>query len=135
MFLHFGTYTIMDNEYDSFEDLWIWQEAMQICYEIYDCMKNCRDFKLRDQICDCSVSIPSNIAEGFELNTDRAFLRHLYISKGSGGELRTQLYVAIRQNYIPEIKGHQLVNRIKRLCAGIQNFITARKNNSHRKPT
>jgi len=63
-------------------------------------MKDCRDFKLRDPMLASSVSIPSNIAEGFELNTDRAFIRHLFISKGSGGELRTQLYVAIRQQYI-----------------------------------
>lgn len=125
----------MENNYDSFEDLWIWQEAMQICFEIYECMKDCRDFRLRDQMHGSSVSIPANIAEGFELNTDRAFIRHLYISKGSGGELRTQLYVAIKQNYIPEIKGQHLIIRIKRLGAGIQNFIIARKNNSCRKPT
>lgn len=125
----------MENKYDSFEDLWIWQEAMQICFEIYECMKDCRDFKLKDQMLDSSVSIPSNIAEGFELHTDRAFIRHLYISKGSAGELRTQLYIAIRQQYIKEDQGQKLVDRIKRLSAAIQNFIIARKAKSHRKPT
>ena len=125
----------MESKYHSFEDLWIWQEAMQICYEVYDLMKNCRNFKLRDQMLDSSVSMPSNIAEGFELHTDRLFIKHLYISKGSGGELRTQMYVAIRQQYVPEEHGKNLVDRIKRLGAGIQNFIATRQKNSRRKPT
>ena len=125
----------MEDNYQSFEDLWIWHESLEICYEIYDCMKNCRDFGLRSQMYDSSASVPSNIAEGFELNTDRAFIRHLYISKGSAGELRTQVYIAIRQEYIPKHKGQELINRIKRLAGGTQNFIDARKQRSRRKPT
>jgi len=127
--------TGMESNYHSFEDLWIWKEAMQICFEVYDCMKECRDFKLRDQMCDSSVSMPSNIAEGFELNTDRAFIRHLYISKGSGGELRTQMYIAIRQHYVSENRGNQLVNRIKRWAGAMQKFIEARKKSTLRNPT
>ena len=125
----------MENHYDSFEDLWIWQEGMQICYEVYDCMKDCNDYKLRGQMHDSSISIPSNIAEGFELHTNRAFIRHLFISKGSAGELRTQVYIAIRQRYIPEERGIQLVSRIKRLGAGIYNFIDSRKKQSRRRPS
>ena len=125
----------METNYHSFEDLWIWQEAMQICYEVYDCMKDCRDFNLRNQMQDSSVSVPSNIAEGFELNTDRAFIRHLFISKGSAGELRTQVYIAIRQGYIPEERGIKLIARIKRLGAGIYNFIDSRKKQSRRHPS
>ena len=125
----------MENSYHSFEDLWIWKEAMEICYEVYDCMKDCRDFELRNQMHDSSVSIPSNIAEGFELSTDRAFIRHLYISKGSGGELRTQVYLAIRQSYIPNEQGQILVSRIKRLGASIQRFIKYRKKKSRSLPT
>src|SRR5687767_2277585 len=125
----------MEGDYHSFEDLWIWKEYMEICYEVYDCLKNCRDFGLRNQMYDSSASVPSNIAEGFELHTDRAFIRHLYISKGSTGELRTQLYIAIKQAYIPNNRGNELVCRARRLSAGIQNFIDARKQKSHRKPT
>ena len=130
-----GTLAGMENSYHSFEALWIWKEAMEICYEVYDCMKDCRDFGLRNQMHDSSVSIPPNIAEGFELSTDRAFIRHLYISKGSGGELRTQVYIAINQLYIPHERGQILVSRIKRLGASIQNFIKSRKKKSRRLPT
>jgi four helix bundle protein len=125
----------MESKYHSFEDLWIWQEAMEICYEVYECMKDCHDYGLRNQMYDSSVSAPSNIAEGFELHTDRAFIRHLSIAKGSSGELRTQVYVAIRRKYISQEKGEALVIRLKRLSAGIQNFITARKLKSRRRST
>ncbi len=118
----------MENNYHSFEDLLIWQEGMKLCDEIYTVLKNCRDFGLRDQMQRSSVSIPSNIAEGFELSTNKAFIRHLYIAKGSGGELRTQIYIAIRQGYIENQKGKELVDLTKKLAAMISKFIAARKN-------
>ena len=123
----------MENNYHSFEDLLIWQEGMKLCDEIYTVLKNCRDFGLRDQMQRSSVSIPSNIAEGFELSTNKAFIRHLYIAKGSGGELRTQIYIAIRQGYIENQKGKELVDLTKKLAAMISKFTAARKNRT-RKP-
>lgn len=105
---------------------------MEICYEVYDSMKDCRDFRLRDQMHGSSISMPSHIAEGYELNTERAFIRYLYISKGSGGELRTQMYIAIKQQYIANDRGQMIVNRIKRWGAGVQNFIKERKESTLR---
>jgi four helix bundle protein len=123
----------MKTNYHPFEDLLIWKEGMNLCDEIYSYLKKCNDFGLRDQMQRSSVSIPSNIAEGFELNTNKGFIRHLYIAKGSGGELRTQLYIAIRQGYIPESAGEELVHRCKNLGGMIYNFIKARKLNTKRK--
>jgi four helix bundle protein len=117
----------MENNYHSFEDLLIWQEGMNLCDDIYTVLKKCKDFSLRDQMQRSAVSIPSNIAEGFELSTNRAFIRHLYISKGSAGELRTQLYIAIKQEYISKEKGAALVDQTKKLSAMISKFISARK--------
>ena len=117
----------MGESNQTFEDLIIWQEGMKICYEIYDCLSECRDYGLRDQMRRSAVSIPSNIAEGYELSSDRAFIRHLYISKGSTGELRTQLYIAIRQEYIANEKGQALVSATVSLSKMIQKFIRARK--------
>jgi four helix bundle protein len=127
-----ATPTSMENKYHSFEDLLIWQLAMELCDEVYEAMKNCKDFGLRDQMQRSSVSIPSNIAEGFELHTNKAFIRHLYISKGSGGELRTQLYVAIRRTYIDAEKGGLLVAKTKKLGGMIYNFILTRKNRTRK---
>ena len=118
----------MDEKYHSFEDLLIWQLAMELCDEVYEVLKNCKDFGLRDQMQRSSVSIPSNIAEGFELNTNKAFIRHLNIAKGSGGELRTQLYIAIKQKYIEPERGAQMIAKTKKLGGMIYNFIVSRKN-------
>ena len=84
----------MENKIESFEDLFIWQESLQLCLEIYESLQSCRDFGLRDQMQKSSVSIPSYIAEGFERGSDKEFIRFLYYAKGSSGELRTQLYIA-----------------------------------------
>lgn len=100
---------------------------MKLCDEIYSELKNCKDYGLRDQMQRSSVSIPSNIAEGFELNTNKAFIRHLYIAKGSSGELRTQIYVAINQGYISDKKWKELIEMYKKLSAMIYKFIMARK--------
>ena len=90
---------------DKFEDLEAWKIAREITREIYKVSKNdlfIRDYGLRDQICRASVSIMSNIAEGFEREGNKEFINFLSIAKGSSGEVRSQLYVALDQNYISE---------------------------------
>ena len=83
-----------------FEDLEMWKEGMQVCVRVYELLKDCKDFGFRDQIQRSAVSIPSNIAEGYERQTDKEFIHFLFIAKGSCGELRTQLYLAKELKYI-----------------------------------
>ena len=88
-----------------FEDLVVWQKARVLTNEIYKITKKpefSKDLGLKDQIQRASVSIMSNIAEGFERGSKEEFIQFLYISRGSCGEVRTQLYVAKDQNYITE---------------------------------
>jgi four helix bundle protein len=88
-----------------FEDLQIWQKARELTRQIYDVTSRrafSRDFGLRDQIRRASVSVMSNIAEGFERGSDAEFGRFLLIAKGSCGEVRSQLYVASDQGYLDE---------------------------------
>jgi len=88
-----------------FEDLKVWQEARQLVGAIYESTKQRafhNDFGLRDQIRRASVSAMSNIAEGFERGTRKEFVQFLNIAKGSNGEVRSQLYVALGQKYISE---------------------------------
>lgn len=90
-----------------FEDLDAWKSAREVTRQIYKVCKNdgfVRDFGLRDQICRAAVSIMSNIAEGFERDGDKEFIQFLYIAKASCGEVRSQLYAALDQNYISEIE-------------------------------
>lgn len=86
-----------------FEDLEVWQNAKELTNLIYRVSLSgafSRDFGLRDQMRRAAVSIMSNIAEGFESQTQASFIQYLGHAKGSAGELRAQLYIAFEQNYI-----------------------------------
>jgi four helix bundle protein len=86
-----------------FEDIVAWQCGRKLVADIYKLSNDqpfCRDFALRDQIRRSAISIPSNIAEGFERWTLPEFRRFLSIAKGSCGELRTQVYLAADLGYL-----------------------------------
>jgi four helix bundle protein len=88
---------------EKFEDLIVWQKARELTKNIYRVTKIgefLKDFGLRDQIRRASVSIMSNIAEGFERGGRSEFHQFLVIAKGSCAELRSQLYVALDAEYI-----------------------------------
>ena len=88
-----------------FEDLEVWQKAKELTNLIYSLSSSgsfSRDFGLRDQMRRASVSIMSNIAEGFESQTQALFIQYLWRAKGSAGELRSQLYIASEQAYLAE---------------------------------
>ena len=80
---------------EKFEDLKVWQEGISLSIHVYQTFIKCRDFSLKDQLCRASVSVPSNIAEGFERHSNKDFIRFLRIAKGSSGELRTQIHIAV----------------------------------------
>jgi four helix bundle protein len=117
----------MENKVESFEDLFIWQESLQLCLEIYESLQSCRDFGLRDQMQKSSVSVSSNIAEGFERGSDKEFIRFLYYAKGSCGELRTQLYIAKGLKIIQSEKCLLFIDKSKRNASMIQNLIKKKK--------
>lgn len=86
-----------------FEDMDAWRQARSLCAETYRISGNglfAKDFGLWDQIRRASTSIMSNIAEGFERNGTREFVHFLAVAKGSAGEMRSQLYVALDQGYL-----------------------------------
>ncbi len=83
-----------------FEDLLMFKKARELTKVIYKTFSLCRDNGFRDQIQRASVSIVSNIAEGFESGTKYEFLNYLYIAKASAGEVRAQLYVAYDIGYL-----------------------------------
>jgi len=88
-----------------FEDLDVWQNAKELTNLVYKYSLDgafARDFGLRDQMRRASVSIMSNIAEGFESQTQVMFIKYLAYAKSSAGELRAQLYIARDQGYIAD---------------------------------
>ena len=109
--------------YKRFEDLEIWKEGMEICKELYILLNDCKDYGLKDQMQRASVSIPSNIAEGYERNGLKEKQQYMFIAKASCGEIRTQLYLAVFLNYIDPEKGNILINRVSKLSIMIYNYI------------
>src|SRR3989338_7141234 len=83
-----------------FEDLVCLQKSRELVKGVYKALQDCKDYGFKDQIQRASVSVMSNIAEGFERGTQQEFLNYLYIAKGSAGEVRAQLYVALDIGYL-----------------------------------
>ena len=109
-----------------FEDLEVWKEARRLTKEIYAATQDAKfskDFGLRDQIRRAAVSVMSNIAEGFERGGNQEFIQFLYIAKGSCGEVRSQLYVALDQGYISRDQFDQMLNSFKRISGMLSSLI------------
>jgi four helix bundle protein len=87
------------------EQLEVWQRSKQLSVEVYRELKGLRDFGFKDQITRSALSIPSNIAEGFERFTEKEKFRFVSIAKGSCGEFATQALIGIEVGYIPEPVG------------------------------
>jgi four helix bundle protein len=96
-----------------FEDLDVWRYSRKLVGDIYRSSaagQFSKDFGLRDQLRRASISVLSNIAEGFERAGNREFAHFLYMAKGSAGELRAQLYIAFDLNYVSENEFRNLSN-------------------------
>jgi four helix bundle protein len=111
------------------EEIQVWQKARALCKRVYSITKEGRfakDFGLRDQIRRAAISVMCNIAEGFERGGTGEFVQFLAISKGSAGEIRAQLYVALDQNYVDQEQFDQLirdVDEISRMVSGLMAYL------------
>ena len=108
-----------------FEDLEAWQIARELTNQIYTITQKesiCRDFGFGDQIRRAAISIMNNIAEGFERGTNKDFAKYIFIARGSAGEVRSMLYVALDQEYLTREtfkQCHELSIRCSQLCWGL----------------
>ena len=110
-----------------FEDLDIWRKSRMLASDIYTITRTgpfAKDFILRDQIRRAALSIASNIAEGFERGGSKEFMQFLAIAKGSSGELRAHLYLALDQNYLTQTKQESLAEKASELGRMIGSLIT-----------
>ncbi len=114
---------------DKFEDLIAWQKARDLTNLIYQITKQqpfSRDYGLCDQIRRASVSVMSNIAEGFDRAGRAEFHQFLVIAKGSVAEVRSQLYVALDANYIEQNKFKELkilAEETSRIIGGLRSAV------------
>ena len=106
-----------------FKELKVWQRGKDLAVSIYKISGGgpfAKDFGLRDQIRRAAVSIPSNIAEGDELDTDKQGIRHFYIAKGSSAEVLPQAIIALEIGYLEE----DSFNYIENECQAISSMLT-----------
>lgn len=106
----------------SFEELDIWKRGARLAVELYNLCKTEDvhfDWGLKDQLRRASVSIPSNIAEGFARGSNPEFLRFLGIAKGSCAELKTQLYIAEGAKLIASSTSRPLIKECGEIAAMI----------------
>jgi four helix bundle protein len=107
----------------SFEDLEVWKRAARLSAEIYRELRNLKDFGFRDQITRSGLSIPSNIAEGFERKSHKEFAVFLNYARGSCGELRTQVHIGREIGYISAAAGGSWLAETKEISAMITALI------------
>jgi four helix bundle protein len=115
------------NKVLGFEDLTVWKKSMSLTKEVYDCLRNCRDYGFRDQIQRACVSIPSNIAEGYERIYNKEKIRFYSFAKGSCGEVRTQLYLAKFIGFIDVRTCEKLIQDSTEISSMLFSLIDARK--------
>ncbi|MFN8117742.1 MAG: four helix bundle protein [Bacteroidia bacterium] len=112
-----------------FEDLDVWIAAKDAAVMIYKITENeslRKDFGLKDQIRRASISVISNIAEGFERNGNKEFIQFLSIAKGSAGEVRAQLYIIKELEFINEeefILLNEKVTQVSKMLSGFINYL------------
>ena len=110
-----------------FEDLLVWQKAIELTVELYACLEKVNDFGFKNQIQRASLSISNNLAEGFERGSDRDFKRFLFIAQGSCSEVKSMLYVGVRLKYIRTdsyIELNQRVVEIGKMLFGLSNSLS-----------
>lgn len=115
-----------------FEDLKVWQDSRLFINEIYKITSKqlfLKDYGLKDQIQRAAVSIINNIAEGFERDNNKEFVKFLHYSKGSAGEVRTLLYIAYDLNYISKEEFDNLINHSLEIISQLSKFISYLKTN------
>lgn len=113
--------------YMAFEETKIWQESRNLVNSIYLAIQSntafSQDYALGNQIKRAAISIPSNIAEGFERSTNKELIHFLFIAKGSVGEVRTQLWLASDLNYLSKKELDTLIEKAKTISKMIQGMI------------
>ena len=110
---------------ERFEDLDLWKDAVKMGVSIYNVTeegKMAKDYSARDQLRRAAISVSNNLAEGFEYNNNKAFVRFLMYAKGSAGELRSQLFVLREAGILEESKFHTLWENALKLSKSIEGF-------------
>jgi four helix bundle protein len=117
----------------SFEDLTVWKDARKFTNKIYDLTNKFPKeelYGLTSQIRRATVSIMSNIAEGFDRRSDKEFSNFLSIARASAAEVQNDLYIALDLNYISQTEFNQLYQEAKKIAKQINGLMNYLKNDN-----
>ena len=120
---------------ERFEEIMAWQSAREVVNRIYKISQDekfKRDYSLGDQIKRASISIMSNIAEGFSRQSGKEFIQFLFIAKASAAEVQSQLYIAMDQGYIIEKEFKEIYGKVEETAKLLSKFITYLKSLNRR---
>ena len=106
-----------------FEDLEVWKRSARLSVNLYKELVGLNDFSFRDQITRAGLSVPSNIAEGYERNPDKELANFLNYAKGSAGELRTQICIGMEIGYINKDAGKVWINECEEISKMLHGLI------------
>ena len=112
--------------YQSFEDLEVWKRACRLAIEVVRAFSKSKEYIFKDQMVRAAISIPSNIAEGYERDSRLDVIRFLRIAKGSAAELRTQCYLAQKLELLVQNQCQMFIQECKEISAMLQGLIRAR---------
>ena len=104
------------------ETLDVWKRSSRLSVNIYRYFQSCKDFGFKDQITRSSLSVPSNIAEGFEKDSDKEKVRYIEIAKGSTAELITQIYIGIEIDLIEKTIGLDWIKEANQIIQMLQSL-------------
>jgi len=106
-----------------FEELDVWKRSARLSANLYKELAELRDFGYRDQITRAGLSVPSNIAEGYERSSDKELANFLNYAKGSAGELRTQIYIGIEIGYLNKETGKEWIKECEEISKMLHGLI------------
>ena len=118
---------------EKFEDIDAWKESRLLVKEIYSYFKNIKDYSFKDQIQRASLSIMSNISEGFDRGSNKEFIQFLVIARGSVSEVKSLTYASLDVGYIDQDVLKKIHQRCLKLTNLINGFIRYLKNSDRKK--
>ena len=110
-----------------YENLDVWKRSARLSADIYKQLSCLKDYGFKDQITRSSLSIPSNIAEGYERQGYKELVNFLNYAKGSAGELRTQIYIGMDIGYIHTNTGKKWLNEAEAISRMLYALINTKK--------
>ena len=110
-----------------FEDLDVWKRSARLSADLYKQLSDLKDYGFKGQITRSGLSVPSNIAEGFERESQKECLKFLSYAKGSCGELRCQIYIGMDITYIPTDLGKKWIQETIEISSMLSGLIKTKR--------